>query len=65
MRIKANSKYLTQEIWNLTSNPTIKSKERDIISIIVADFEKSVSEESKKLIIPRPTEIKMKFDDLM
>jgi hypothetical protein len=33
--------------------------------IIVADFEESISEESKKLITPRPTEIKMKFDDLM
>lgn len=65
MRIKANKRYLIHDIWNRTSNPAIKSKERVIILTIIADFEESICGESKKLISPRPTEIKIKFDDLM
>lgn len=58
-------RYLTQDISNLISNPKTKIIEIAITLIIIADFDKSISGDNKKLIKPRPAEIRNKFDDLM
>jgi len=64
-RIKINKRYLIQDISNLISNPNPKIIMIVIILTIIADLDESMSGESKKLINPRPAEIKSKFDDLM
>ncbi|MBF7092516.1 hypothetical protein IUY40_13340 [Flavobacterium sp. ALJ2] len=47
------------------SNPKTKIIKIAITLVIVADFNISISGDNKKLIKPRPAEIKNKFDDLM